>query len=402
MTLKFYRARPLADLPFYCHPVWLFLTSWAVMLAAVEFQISESTYPDRWMGIELFAISTGSMLLGYGIARFSNYGKEAKPVSLEYVIDTKRLWQINLGIGLGLLAIVVFNWLTAGPPPFLGFFGVDTLYYLEYGRFKQALQPMAMALAINSFLDESKLRARLGLLFAIGTLLAYIARGSILLVVAEAVILFSIRTSVSRRKLYIRAFAVVFVAMLAMSIVGDFRTAREGFLSYLEIKKEFHEWPFAVLWPISYFSIPLSNMCWIVDRFHYVQPTLSFAYPILPSFWAPINPHDSVLADPHIIDGVHTYLANYFLDFSWVGLVSCNGLIGLLSGFMVNRERISRKFMWSPIILSAIGFIFFWDFFLYLPTLLGLAIQATVQRICIVPIRWESAPTPLPSSAELA
>jgi NADH:ubiquinone oxidoreductase subunit K len=84
---------------------------------------------------------------------------------------------------------------------------------------------------------------------------------------------------------------------------------------------------------------------------------------------------------------VHTYLVNYFLDFSWAGIVACNFVIGLTAGVLMRRERISRKFMSSPIILSAIGFIFFWDYFTSLWTVLEFCIQAQIQRFCITPIK---------------
>jgi len=91
---------------------------------------------------------------------------------------------------------------------------------------------------------------------------------------------------------------------------------------------------------------------------------MSFLYPVLPSFWAPLNPHDAPLSDSHIIDGVHTYLATYFLDFSWFGIVGANFALGLMSGFLVNRERISRYLLMSPVVLSAMALIFFGTFYL--------------------------------------
>ena len=355
------------------------------MLGALEFRVSESTYPDQWLGVILFLVSTVSMLLGFAAVRLTDYRIGTSKPSVDYSIDMKRLRWINVLVGIAILSIAIFNCLSAGPPPLLGLFGVDTSSYSEYGRFKQVLFPLAMALAFNSLLDESRIRAWFGSLFALGTLLAYVARGPIILVMAQALILYSIRTSASKRKVYVGGGCVLAFVFVAMSILGEARTAREGFLAYLDIKADFRSWPIPVLWPISYFSIPISNMCWIVRDLHFHAPTLSFLYPILPSFLAPGNPHEAVLSDPHIIDGVHTYMASYFLDFSWGGLVACNLLIGLLGGFLVNRERISRKFLLSPALLTALGFIFFWDFFVYLPTIVELCIQGVVQKLCILP-----------------
>jgi oligosaccharide repeat unit polymerase len=187
-----------------------------------------------------------------------------------------------------------------------------------------------------------------------------------------------------------------------ITIVGNYRTSQDIFLSFMEVKPEFKSWPMALLWPITYISVPISNLCWIIHGAHFTQPTLSFLYPVLPSFWAPANPHDIALSDSHIIDGVHTYLANYYLDFSWFGIVAVNFLLGVLSAFLVNRERVSRYLLISPVLLSAMGLIFFWDFFIYLPTLGQLAIQAIVQKHCITSARRVAVPValrPRPSPA---
>jgi oligosaccharide repeat unit polymerase len=212
-----------------------------------------------------------------------------------------------------------------------------------------------------------------------------------LVAVVQALVLYSIRTTTSKRKIYIRAGVVVLLALAAMDVVGENRTAQEGFFEFLEIKQEFRTWPVAVLWPISYMSIPISNMCWIVKGAHFNEPNISFLYPVLPSFWEPESPHAATLSDSHLIDGVHTYLASYYLDFSWAGIVACNFALGLIAGFLRYRERISRQFLMSPVILSAFSFIFFWDFFVSLPTIIQLCIQAMIGKRCILPVNTREA-----------
>jgi hypothetical protein len=392
MNATTYRIRPLAELPFYCDPVYLFVASWALMLGSLEIQVSETTYPDRSMGIVLFLISLLAMLAGVGAVRLANYAEKTSALSLAYRIDASLLRKINW-ILFGIASvIVVFNWVSVGPAPVLGFFGAETSVYAEYGRFKQVLFPVAMALSLNSSLEESAVRRWLWRCFSSGTLLAYVARGPILIAVVQALVLYSIRTSASKRKIYIRAGVAIVIALVAMDIVGENRTAQESFFQALEIKEDFRNWPMAIVWPISYISIPISNLCWIVKGAHFNEPTVSFLYPVLPSFWAPASPHEAAVSDSHIVDGTHTYLANYFLDFSWAGIVGCNFLIGLLGGFLTHRERISRQFMTSPIILSAFSFIFFWDFFVSLPTIIELCVQALIQRLCITPVGMRERP----------
>src|SRR6266496_1943986 len=73
MSATTYRVRPLADLPVYCDPIYLFIASWSLMLGSLEIQVSELTYPDRSMGIVLFLISLLAMLAGVGAVRMAHY-----------------------------------------------------------------------------------------------------------------------------------------------------------------------------------------------------------------------------------------------------------------------------------------------------------------------------------------
>jgi oligosaccharide repeat unit polymerase len=339
------------------------------------------------MGVILFLISLLSLLAGLGAVRLANYAQTESPVSLAYTIDSGRLHRVNWFLCLCIVAIVIFNYVTVGPPPVLGFFGVETVVYLEYGRLKQVLFPMAMALFVNSALEESAVQRWFWRCSSLGVLLVYVARGPMLMAISQALVLYTIRASATKRKIYFRAVLVAVIAVIAMDVIGNNRTAESAFFEGMQIKNDFRDWPMAVLWPVSYFSLPISNMCWIVKNAHFTAPTFSFLYQLLPAFWLPASPHESAVSDSHIIDGVHTYLVNYFLDFSWAGIVACNFVIGLTAGVLMRRERISRKFMSSPIILSAIGFIFFWDYFTSLWTVLEFCIQAQIQRFCITPIK---------------
>jgi len=384
---RLFRIRPLSQLPFYCHPVYLFVATWIIMLGTLELQVSWSTFPDRALGISIFLISVVAMLLGFAAVRRAEDSSELPPAPDRYLIRTEPLRKSIWILAAGSMLLVVYNYFAFGLPPLAGFFGFSTYDYQEYGRFKQALQPMLGALFLNSLLDSSRYRRWLGSTFALGIMVVYVLRGPLLMALVQGVILASIRSSVSSRKIYVRAFIVLLVALALLNLIGNYRTPQEIFLSYMEIKPQFQSWPMALLWPITYVSVPISNLCWIIHGSHFTEPTLSFLYPVLPAFWAPLNPHMAPQSDSHIIDGVHTYLATYFLDFSWVGVIVANFGLGLMSGFLVNRERVSRYLLLSPIFLSAIALLFFWDFFVYLPTLGLLAIEVFVQRSCIVPAR---------------
>jgi len=400
-TTRLFRIRKVSELPFFCNPVFLFISIWITMLATLELQVSWSTFPDRALGFAVFSVSVITMLLGYSLTRRPEPDPaEPKPAG-RYLIRTQPLRRSILILSACSLLLVIYNYLAFGFPPVFAFIGLSTLDYQEYGRFKQLLQPLIGALFLCSLLESSRLRRWFWSAFSLGIMIAYVLRGPLLMALGQAVILASIRSSASKRNIYLRAVAALLVAMLLLNVIGNFRTPQDVFLSFMEIKPEFRSWPMALLWPISYISVPISNLCWIIHGSHFTEPTLSFLYPVLPAFWVPENPHQAPLSDSHIIDGVHTYLATYFLDFSWPGIILANFCLGLLSGFLVNRDRITRYLLISPVILSAMALIFFWDFFVYLPTLGLIAIQMFMQKLCIVPVRIapssppQLAPTPI-------
>jgi oligosaccharide repeat unit polymerase len=379
-----FRVKSLAELPFYCHPVYLFIAIWIAMLGALELQVSQATYDDRSLGISLFIVSVLSLWMGFAITRKSDKSSRLELQAERYSIRIQPLRKIILLLGAGSMLLVIFNLIVDGLPPVASFLGFQTMDYQEYGRFKQALQPMLSALFLNAMLESSRWRRWFWSAFSLGIMVAYVLRGPLLMAMAQAVVLWSIRTPLPKKTIYIRAFIILCVALALITVIGNYRTPQQIFFEVMQIKPEYRSWPMALLWPISYISVPISNLCWIIHGAHFTEPTLSFLYPVLPSFWAPANPHDIPLSDSHVIDGVHTYLSAYYLDFSWVGIVAVNFGLGVLSAFLVNRERISRLLLISPIFLSAIGLIFFWDFFIYLPTLGQLAIQAAVHKRCIL------------------
>ena len=112
MYAQVYRVRAQAELPFYCHPVYLFLAVGAVILASLEVQVSESAYPDRSTGFLLFLVSFLAFLAGVEFVRLANYARTESPVSLAYMIDARLLREINWITCISLAPIVIFNWVS--------------------------------------------------------------------------------------------------------------------------------------------------------------------------------------------------------------------------------------------------------------------------------------------------
>ena len=387
--------RPDSSLPFYCRPVSLFVLSWAVMLVALSFQISYESYPDMSLPLLLCAMSVIALLCGYyGNLSFADKQSDITPPS-HYMVDVKRLRRLNIVMAAVAAVIMLINLKLEGLPPAFGLFSFDTKVYLEYGRFKQLLFPLLICLVVNSSLDPSRLRKSAMWGFGLLSMLLYITRGGVLGALLQTFFVFSMTTKINRRKLLLYAVSMIVMLIILADVIGNNRTTQIGFLHFLEIRSQFWDWPMPALWVISYFSIPLSNLCWIVRTFHFHAPTLGFLYPAFPAFIAPADPHEAfIFGSSHVIDNVHTYLAPYFMDFSYAGIVLVNAALGVLCAVVV-RRGITKSVLLSAILLGCMADIFFNDNFIPLSTSLQVCIQWVAQRYIFssdngVPVRRSS------------
>ena len=373
-----------SDLPLYCNPLVIFLLNWVLMLVTLSFQITYVSYPAAGMPILLFVLSLGSFVFGYVVARTLLHRWPTRAQPLLYTINVTRLWQMNLLFCCGAFLIILFNWMLSGAPPAVG----DPSSYLTYGRFKQVLFPLLVVVTVNSTLDTSRWRKVGFAMFGIAGMALYITRGLLMVALLQMLFVFSLKTRMSRKKLYSIAAGCLALAVVAITLIGNARTAQGVFLEYLQIRHKYFDWPMAYLWLTSYISIPFSNLCWLLAKGNFHGPTLSFLYPLLPSFLTPANPHASIHNDLSIIDGASTYLAAYALDFSYLGVYLANLLLGMGCGWLMERS-LPKSILVASIFLSCLSFIFFSDMFTPLSTILEVAIQSAVQRKCF---HWPSEP----------
>jgi len=280
--------------------------------------------------------------------------------------------------------IIAFNWVLSGPPPAIG----DPSTYLIYGRFKQVLFPLLVVVTVNSMLDSSRWRKALFALFGIAGMALYITRGLLMVALLQMLFVFSLKTRMSKKRLYTIAVCCLGFAVVAITLIGNARTAQGVFLEYLQIRHRYSDWPMACLWLTSYISIPFSNLCWLFAKGNFHGPTLSFLYPLLPSFLTPPDPHASIHDDLSIIDGASTYLAAYALDFSYLGIYLANLLLGIGCGWLMERS-LPKNILVAGLFLTCLTFIFFSDMFTPLSTILQFGIQIAVQRKCF---QWGGAP----------
>jgi oligosaccharide repeat unit polymerase len=376
--------RSQGSLPFYCHPLKLFLAVWVAMVVSLEFRITDATYPSLGLPLALFAGSSLAFLFGYVLVRLAHV-RNSKKISqpTRYQVDLVRLRRLMLVLSCIALILMAANVRAFGLPPLLGFFGFSTYSYTTYGKLKQLLFPLLMTVFVDSLLDVSPWRKVLYATFAFLAMLSYVARGAMMLMLFQALIVFTIRAKMSKTSLYLIGAAAAVFACLFVGILGSNRTSDDLLFLGLQIRSQAQTWPTTSVWIISYISVPISNLCWIVHLNTFHQPSLSFLYPLLPSFWAPIDPHVDVFNMSKIIDGVHTYLASYYLDFYYPGIFAINAWIGAVSGYITINRRISREFLTCSVFLASLGFIFFWDFFVYLPTVIQFFLQLYVQRYVI-------------------
>lgn len=376
--------RPNRELPFYCHPISLFVIVWLMMLLALACRISYDSYPEMGLPIFIFVLSFGALLAGYGIIRFLFPAETEHDDVAEYALNVPRLRKLNMLFLFVAIAIMALNLKLDGLPPAFGFFSFDTVNYLEYGRLKQLLFPLLISIAVNSSLDPSKLWKIAFSAAAFLSLVLYVTRGEILAALLQVFFVYSLTSRVNKRRLVISALFVVAGLAIVATLVGNNRTTQSSFFAVLQIRREFWDWPMIFLWVISYFSIPISNLCWIVHNFHFQSATLSFLYPALPAFWTPTDPHENVMGYSHVVDGVHTYLASYYLDLSYVGIVLINLVLGI-GAACVMRRGLSRNFLTAAVFLGCLAYIFFVDNFIPLSTILQFLIQGFAQRYILSP-----------------
>jgi hypothetical protein len=175
------------------------------------------------------------------------------------------------------------------------------------------------------------------------------------------------------------------------TLIGNARTPLDVLVDYLQIKQSYQHYPTSFLWLVTYLSIPISDMAWIVRNYHFVHPSWTFAYPLLPSFAAPTNLDKGLIEQCDcIIDGVHTYLSEYYLDLSFAGVVAINVSIGIAAGY-ISARGVSRVLLVSSVFLTCIAFMYFSDTFLDLSTVINIAAQLVVMKYCFSMKQKESA-----------
>jgi oligosaccharide repeat unit polymerase len=378
------RLRKNTDVPFYCNPFQLFFVVWALMLVCIQLRISYTSYPYFSTAFYLFASSACSFLAGYATVRLAYFSVGYHPIGpSSYQIDISKLRRLHLVGIVVTLSIILMNLKLYGLPAMFGFFGADTLSYQEYGSLRQPLFTAILVLFVSAPVEPSRIRRWFLYIYAPLCFLVYGSRGYLLIMFFQALVVFSLRTAMSKKKIYLVALITLCVAVLASNLIGNGRYstgAAEALLLGMHIKHSYYDWPAAFLWVISYINTPISNMCWIVHVYPYRHPSFGWLYSALPGFWAPKFIETGDLGSEQIVDGVHTYLAKYFLDFWIFGIFGINYVWGLIAAFISAGNRLTRNYLTSAVLLGCMGFMFFSDFLTILIIMLELVVLGWAQK----------------------
>lgn len=368
---KSFTLRHPSELPFYCKPVALFVAIWLLMLGCLQLRLSQDTYPDFSLAWILFGVSLASLLMGHFTVRSAYLALGNNPSNVtSYRINLTRLRRVQWWLLAVAATILIGNLIAQGLPPIFGVFGFNTLNYDDYGKLKQPLDGATMALFLSASLESSRPRKLFLYSFSVLSLLAYFSRGFLLIMLAQGLFLFSLRTKLSKLKLYLIALGTLIMAAFLANAIGNGRAAAT-MLVFFRIRSTYTDWPMAFLWVSSYLAIPLSNLCWIVRSYPFSHVSANFLGTLLPAFLAPSSVlQDRDLGSDHIIDGVHTYLAMYYMDLWFLGVFLINYVWGLISGYLSSGDRLVHRFLMASVLLGALAFIFFVDFLTVLTILL--------------------------------
>lgn len=349
------------------NPLLVFTVVWCMVVFFSLLEISYSFSGGFSSLFLLFFVSFLGFYLGYFCVR------------LMFCVASKRVgvylpgrFYFREGAGFFIFAVVIFsigiillNFFLEGLPPFFSILGYETRNYLEYGRLKGVLFGLVIFLFLISFYFSSVLSFFLKV-FCLSVLILYVSRGLIVFSVLSYLFLVLLEERFSSAKILAVLVSCLAFMILVIGVVGEYRTGTENFYNALEIKEEFRGISPGIIWVISYVSMPVINIIEVskVGEYFYGQVMLSSA---LPAFMAFDQVADSFYQGllPNPYNTVAGYLKNVFLDFGWVGVLVYNFILGAL--FYVSAIKFSS--LSRAVLLGALFFLFFHDFFVNFTTI---------------------------------
>ncbi|WP_456460217.1 O-antigen polymerase [Desulfurobacterium sp.] len=380
------------------NPFVLFVLVWLLMLITYFLQISCFMVPKYTLLFLVFFISVLCFLFGYlfcriifeisdfNICRNLIKSQSGKVRVNRLIVSSIKLRLVYIILFIIIFLIVFLNFIMFGNPPILGFFGKRVAFnYSTYGRFKGILFPTLSVLFLISIFDRNKLLSTCIKLFVMLIFVIYVTRGFIISTLIQYIFLrILLDRKIKIRTTFKYAFLLLIAILFIMSMIGNYRTGNEIFKEVMEIKKEFYDWPAALLWVIGYISFPLVNLEAFIcksDHFFYGKITLQNLLPafinILPtnfySFYRNLLPNQ--------FNTVSTYLGNVYLDFGFWGIIFINICLGM-TAYIFYRKAYENVVLTS-VFYSALLLIFFSNYFFYFPFFFESVLAVLIYRIVI-------------------
>lgn len=349
-------------------PYFIFMVSWFFSIFFLFFSVTKVNFDNYFLVFFVFIFSLCFFCIGGFLSRYFTFYK----CNIKVFEESENYLFVLFFIAA---LIVFYNFYLFGPPPFFKFFGVDTLEYDLYGRFKGLLIPVLSSIALINFYTRS-LYLRLffwgGVYF---TFLLYILRGPIIISLFQ-VIFFYIFTKYRYNEnsyndyFYLLLKVIVFLCFLLLffTVLGGNRSGFADFYQHLKITDTAKElYPVSFLWVTTYLSTPLSNFMWYFDTYPlFPQYDFSFLTRVLPAFWVSestliLNNIESI--SDYMVDKVSFYLFHWFSSLGLLGVALVNIFYGFFSNLFL---KINLLYV---VLASCLMFLFFIDYVFYFSTL---------------------------------
>jgi len=317
------------------NPFLVFLLIWVTGLSVYSVGIADFLHPDQtvlwfvfWVSLVFFAF--GFFGISLVIRLFQGKCDRGR---VGVLVDQQRLEQTMFVLWLLSAFIVLYNIAIQGLPPMFAFFGVDTEIYKGYGRWKGLLFPILMAIFLFTLFSDRRWLKVLLRCWSLAWLFLYISRGNVIVMCVQFLLTLFIMKRLRLRSVLIYGGAFLGLLMVMMAVVGEYRTGTDIFIKGMGIKKEYQDLYPGLLWVASYISLPLSNLVFIMEDFNEVLMGEFVFHRMLPAFSSEADIlHDVLSSVPGVKDNTITYLGIVFMDFSWVGIVWINILLGVVGG----------------------------------------------------------------------
>lgn len=293
-------------------------------------------------------------------------------VRLEITVrNCLRLW-----VGLALIETIISGgvplvWLLTGNGKSNFDYGISSVHGM--------VNALLLALGVTSFalyLYTGKRRHLALPVFALLWSLVLVSRGTLIVLVAECVVIY-LRLRRVRWTIFVRIAGLALVLLLVFGYIGDFRSGAEAFRDLARPTPDFPEWaPSGLLWAYIYITTPVNNLLYTM---HTIHPTYN---PLLPNTAATLFPtifRNILYGKQGALDAisgglvvealnVSTAYVGPFQDMGRIGIVGFSTLSAALCEMFWRRDGF-RNILYFAVFAQALMLSLFYNLLFSLPIL---------------------------------